>query len=95
MRYLVAHLCIKLNLYIFFLQDRLKSVAGKAADNVNVATVPLFGHYYAATELPMLIEYDPITLETLGTIDLQDVIPGKDFLKYFFFEPCFVEFELV
>ena len=61
--------------------DRLKSVVGKAADNVNVATVPLFGHYYAATELPMMIEYDPVTLETLDSIDLQDVIPGKEFLS--------------
>ena len=66
------------------LWDRLKSIGGKAADNVNVATVPLFGHYYAATELPMMIEYDPVTLETLGSIDLQEVIPGNNKIKVTF-----------
>ena len=62
--------------------DRLKTIAGKGADNVNVATVPLFGHYYAATELPMMVEYDPVTLDTLGSIDLQEVIPGKNLLHF-------------
>ena len=64
--------------------DRLKTIAGKGADNVNVATVPLFGHYYAATELPMMVEYDPVTLDTLGSIDLQEVIPGKKLLHFKF-----------
>ena len=49
-----------------------------------MATVPLFGHYYAATELPMMVEYDPVTLDTLGSIDLQEVIPGKDLLHFKF-----------
>ena len=56
--------------------DRFKSLAGKGADNVNIATIQLFGHYYAATEVPQLIEYDPVTLETIGSIDLMEVIPG-------------------
>ena len=42
-----------------------------------MSVVSLFGHYYAATELPQIIEFDPVTLETLGTIDLKAVIPGK------------------
>ena len=42
----------------------------------------LFGHYYAATEMPQIIEYDPITLETIGKIDLEPVIPGISQRKY-------------
>jgi len=41
-----------------------------------VNTVKLFGHCYAATELPQIIEYDPVTLETLGKVDVKDKIPG-------------------
>ena len=67
--------------------DRLKTIAGKGADNVNVATVPLFGHYYAATELPVMVEYDPVTLDTLGSIDLQEVIPGKKLLHFNLLRP--------
>ena len=42
-----------------------------------VNTLKLFGHYYAATELPQIIEYDPVTLETLGKVDLTPLIPGN------------------
>ena len=34
----------------------------------------MFGHYYAATEVPIVIEYDPDTLETLGRFDLGKII---------------------
>ena len=47
-----------------------------------VNTLKLFGHYYAATELPQIIEYDPVTLETLGKVDLTPLIPGNSFRKY-------------
>ena len=56
--------------------NRIKNLGSMGADNVVVNTVKLFGHYYAATELPQIIEYDPVTLETLGTIDLTSTIPG-------------------
>ena len=51
-------------------------VMGQMSDSANVATIVLFGHYYATTELPKVIEYDPITLETYGTVDLSHMIPG-------------------
>ena len=38
------------------------------ADNMVVNSLKLFGHYYAATELPQVIEYDPITLETIRKV---------------------------
>ena len=34
----------------------------------------MFGHYYAATEVPIVIEYDPNTLETLSRFDLGKII---------------------
>ena len=34
----------------------------------------MFDHYYAATEVPIVIEYDPDTLETLGRFDLGKII---------------------
>ena len=45
-------------------------------DNVVVQSLNLFGHIYAATELPQVIEYDPVTLETLGKVDVSSRIPG-------------------
>lgn len=45
-------------------------------DNVVVQSLNLFGHIYAATELPQVIEYDPVTLETLGKVDVSARIPG-------------------
>eukprot|EP00091_Calanus_sinicus_P012415 TRINITY_DN2800_c0_g1_i3.p1 TRINITY_DN2800_c0_g1~~TRINITY_DN2800_c0_g1_i3.p1 ORF type:complete len:414 (-),score=43.25 TRINITY_DN2800_c0_g1_i3:647-1888(-) len=56
--------------------DRVKSLKEPGADNVVVNTLTIFGHYYAATELPQIIEYDPETLETLGKVDVTDKIPG-------------------
>ena len=53
------------------------NIAILGADNMVVNTLKLFGHYYAATELPQIIEYDPVTLETLGKVDLTPLIPGK------------------
>ena len=55
--------------------DRIKTL-GEKTDNMVVNTLKLFGHYYAATEMPQIIEYDPVTLETIGKIDLEPVIPG-------------------
>ena len=55
--------------------DRLRGMKS-GADNMVVNTVKLFGHCYAATELPQIIEYDPVTLETLGKVDVKDKIPG-------------------
>ena len=61
--------------------------SNKGADNVVVSVIPLFGHYYAATELPQIIEFDPVTLETIGKFDMGSIIPGKLFKiqisKYF------------
>ena len=69
--------------------DRLNRLKGQGADNVVVSTIPLFGHYYAATELPQIIEYDPITLETLSKVDLGPIIPGiKANLKYLVLLEC-------
>lgn len=59
------------------LWNRIKSLGGPTADNVVVNTLKLFGHYYAATELPQIIEYDPVTLSTLGKVDLTPLIPGN------------------
>ena len=56
--------------------DRLKGMKEPGADNVVVNTLKLFGHYYAATELPQVIEYDPVTLDTLGKVDVTGKIPG-------------------
>merc|ERR1711892_491501 len=56
--------------------DRINKLKEPGADNVVVNTLKLFGHYYAATELPQVIEYDPVTLETLGKVDVTDKIPG-------------------
>ena len=56
--------------------DRLKGMKEPGADNVVVNTLKLFGHYYAATELPQVTEYDPETLETLSKVDVTDKIPG-------------------
>ena len=53
--------------------------SNKGADNVVVSVIPLFGHYYAATELPQIIEFDPVTLETIGKVNLASIIPGKLF----------------
>jgi len=59
--------------------DRLRSLKGPVADNMVVNTITLFGHYYAATELAQVIEYDPVTLETLGKVDMTTKIPGLMF----------------
>ena len=56
--------------------DRLKGMGQPGADNVVVQSLNLFGHIYAATELSQVIEYDPVTLETLGKADVSDRIPG-------------------
>jgi len=56
--------------------DRLKGLQEPGADNLVVNTLKLFGHYYAASELPQIIEYDPVTLESLGKVDLTELIPG-------------------
>ena len=56
--------------------DRLKGIGQPGADNVVVQSLNLFGHIYASTELPQVIEYDPITLKTLGKVDISDRIPG-------------------
>jgi len=56
--------------------DRLQGIQEPGADNMVVNTLNLFGHYYAATELPQVIEYDPITLETMAKVDVTDKIPG-------------------
>ena len=53
--------------------------SNKGADNVVVSVIPLFGHYYAATELPQIIEFDPVTLETIGKVNMASIIPGKLF----------------
>ena len=46
------------------------------ADIQNVHTIQLFGHFYATTETPRVIEYDPKTLDTIQTVDLSQIIPG-------------------
>jgi len=56
--------------------DRLRNLGKPGADNVVVNTLKLFGHYYAATELPQVTEYDPVTLETIRKVDMTDKIPG-------------------
>jgi len=56
--------------------DRLRNLGKPGADNVVVNTLKIFGHYYAATELPQVTEYDPVTLETIGKVDMTDKIPG-------------------
>ena len=56
--------------------------SNKGADNVVVSVISLFGHYYAATELPQIIEFDPVTLETIGKVNMASIIPGKLYSKY-------------
>ena len=46
------------------------------ADIQNVHTIQLFGHFYATSETPRVIEYDPMTLDTIKTVDLAQIIPG-------------------
>ena len=45
-------------------------------DNVVVNTLVLFGRYYAATETTTIVEYDPVSLDTLGFVDLGSLLPG-------------------
>ena len=58
------------------LLKRLKGLTEEGGDNVVVQSIVLHGHYYAATEISVLIEYDPETLATKGRRDLADLIPG-------------------
>merc|ERR1740139_1168625 len=60
------------------IMQRFKGLGDKnmAADNMVVNTFIVHGRYYAVTETPEVIEYDPITLETLGKVDVREMIPG-------------------
>ena len=55
---------------------RLKGLTEEGGDNVVVQSIILHGHYYASTEISIVIEYDPETLETLGRRDVADLITG-------------------
>ena len=57
------------------IKDRFMSLLGHMADIQNVHTIQLFGHYYATTETPRVVEYDPETLDTIRTVDLSQTIP--------------------
>ena len=47
------------------------------SETQNIQTIKLFGHFYATTELPKLIEYDPVSLATIGTVDLSELLPYR------------------
>ena len=55
---------------------RLKGLTEEGGDNVVVQSIVLHGRYYAATEISIVIEYDPETLATIGRRDVADLIPG-------------------
>ena len=57
------------------MKDRFMGLLDHMADIQNVQTIKLFGHYYATSEIPTLIEYDPETLDTIQTVDLSKMIP--------------------
>lgn len=58
--------------------QRLKGLGSKdsAGDNMVVNTFIVHGRYYAVSENPYIIEYDPVTLETLGKVNVREMIPG-------------------
>ena len=56
--------------------DRFTALFGDGvADNPNVAIIKLFGHNYATTEIPKIFEFDPVTLETVGSVELNKIVP--------------------
>ncbi len=48
-----------------------------ATDNTNVNVFRLDNKFIALTETPIPIEFDPVTLETLGVVDYHDQIKGS------------------
>lgn len=71
--------------YREFATDPCKSIFSKvsslfsfhATDNTNVNVSKLDDRFIALTETPISIEFDPVTLETLGVVDYHDQIKGS------------------
>jgi carotenoid cleavage dioxygenase-like enzyme len=71
-------------LFTGFAQDPCRSLFKRAmtviappeSDNANVNLMRLGDHYTAMTELPMPVEFDPETLETLGLAKYRDRLGG-------------------
>jgi len=62
--------------------DRLSALIREdMADNSLVAIISLFGHHYATSELPIIHEFNPNTLETIGVVDLAKLVPALKDLK--------------
>ncbi len=49
----------------------------KPATNANVSVSKFAGRYVALTETPMMVEFEPITLEAKGAIEFSDNISGQ------------------
>jgi beta,beta-carotene 9',10'-dioxygenase len=71
--------------YREFATDPCRSIFSKvsslfsfhATDNTNVNVSKLDNKFIALTETPISIEFDPVTLETLGVVDYRDKIKGS------------------
>lgn len=71
--------------YREFATDPCRSIFSKvsslfsfhATDNTNVNVSKLDNRFIALTETPISIEFDPVTLETLGVVDYNDQIKGS------------------
>jgi beta,beta-carotene 9',10'-dioxygenase len=71
--------------FLGFAQDPCRSlfqrvsalVVPPASDNANVNLMQLGERYFAMTELPMPVEFDPETLETLGVERYRDGVRGQ------------------
>lgn len=46
------------------------------AHNTNVSVCKVAGRYFAITETPGMVEFDPATLDTLGVVDFEDGVGG-------------------
>src|SRR3954453_6444840 len=78
-----------------FAQDPCRSLFKRAMavvvpprnDNANVNLMQLGDRYLAMTELPMPVEFDPDTLETLGVADYDDRLGGHHATAHPHYDP--------
>ncbi len=49
-----------------------------ALNNANVNVAKIADRYVALTETPLPVEFDPVTLETVGVLDYKDSLPHRD-----------------
>ena len=49
-----------------------------ALNNANVNVAKIANRYVALTEIPLPVQFDPVTLETVGVLDYKDSLPHRD-----------------